>query len=364
MSAPALAVVLVHYHTPAALRGAVRSIARDLEASGLAAEWCVVDNGSTDSERAELEQLGLPIVAGRGNHGFAAGVNAGVLATTAPIVVVANPDVSALPGCIAALVGELASGAAAVAPRLYWDDQRRFFLPPGEARTRSSELLALAALRWPGCAAQARRRFRRDALRHWESRGPITSTRLSGALLAFTRAAWDRVGPFDEEYRLYFEETDWLLRLEAAGLSARQAANAEAVHGFAHSTQREPMATHWFEESARRFRERHFGRRFARAHDRLARLVATSTEGGPRLPRFTAAALARAVDERHRDDLLWLELSPNPVGYPAAGERVRRADLSHWMPPIESMRASGLGGMSLTVVTARGRELGRWWIEL
>ena len=89
-------------------------------------------------------------------------------------------------------------------------------------------------------------------------------------MLAISRAAWSRVGPFDESYRLYFEETDWLLRLEAAGLSSRQAAGAEAVHGFAHSTKGEPQAALWFEQSARLFRERHYGRRYARLHDRLA----------------------------------------------------------------------------------------------
>jgi hypothetical protein len=64
------------------------------------------------------------------------------------------------------------------------------------------------------------------------------------------------------------------------------------------------------------------------------------------------------------EETLWLELSPNPEGFPAAGEHVRRSDLADWRPPVELMRASGLDAMSLCAVTEDGRELGRWSIEL
>ncbi len=279
--APSLAVVIVHYHAARALAVAAAALERDLERSGVAAEWCVIDNGSTVEERGVLASLGLPLLAGAGNNSFAAGVNQGVAATAAPSVLVLNPDVEVLPGCVRALLDELERGAGAAAPRLYWDHQRRFLLPPGEERSRDWELLSLLAKRFAGFAARARRRWRRDARRHWQAAGSLASTRLSGAMLAISRAAWSRVGPFDESYRLYFEETDWLLRLEAAGLSSCQAAGAEAVHGFAHSTKDEPQAARWFEQSARLFRERHYGRGYARLHDRLAGRLRPGARHGP-----------------------------------------------------------------------------------
>jgi hypothetical protein len=231
----------------------------------------------------------------------------------------------------------------------------------GEERSRGWELLSLLARRFETCAVRARRRWRRDARRHWLATGSISSTRLSGAALAIARAAWTRVGPFDEVFRLYFEETDWLLRLDAANLSARQVASAEAVHGFAHSTRGEPQATRWFDESARLFSERHHGRAFTRLHARFARALDASRR--PALPpswreETLRGALGSAVET------LWLELSPNPAGFPAAGERVRGTDLAAWRPPVELMRASGLAAMSLCAVTEEGRELGRWWLEL
>jgi len=358
-----LAVILVHYHAPAPLAAAVAALERDLAAGAVAAEWRIVDNGSTAAERTALEALGLPLIEGGGNRGFAAGVNRGVASTTAPSLLLLNPDVEVLPGCARALLDELGRGAGAAAPRLYWDRERRFLLPPGEERSRGWELLVLASKHWPRCAEQARRRSRRDARRHWEARGSLPSARLSGAALAISRAAWARVGPFDESYRLYFEETDWLLRLEAAGLEARQASAAEAVHGFAHSTKDEPQARTWFDQSARRFAARHYGGWFVGLRDRLAHSWSGAGPGAGMPAPWREDTLASALAGVPAERALWLELSPNREGFPAAGERVRGAELARWRPPLALMRASGLAGMGLCAVGENGEELGRWWIE-
>ena len=362
-TAPDVAVVLVHYHAPRQTTAAVTALGRDLEAAGLSAEWRVVDNGSTAEERGVLAELGLPLLEGGGNLGFAAGVNRGIESASAERLFVLNPDVEVLPGCARALVDELERGAGAAAPRLYWDRGKRFLLPPGEERTRRWELLVLAARRSRWFERRARRRWRRDARRHWEAAGSLRSLRLSGALLAISRAAWRRVGTFDEAYRLYFEETDWLLRLAASGLEARQAAGAQAVHGFAHSTKGEPQAAAWFAESARRFRAVHYGERFARLHDRLAAAIGRRRHAGP--PRWSAAENRRRWSApASPDDVLWVELSPNREGFPAAAERVPASALADWEPPVELMRASGLAGMSVCVANETGRELGRWWVSL
>ena len=363
--APDVAVVIVHYHSPRPLAAAVAAMRRDLDRSGLVAEWLIVDNGSTEEDRAALAALGHAVLDGGGNRGFAAGVNRGIEHASADAFLILNPDVVVFPGCVRALLEELRRGAGAAAPRLYWDCERRFLLPPGEERSRVWELLALAARGRPWFAARARARWRHEARRHWLATGSIASLRLSGAVLALSRAAWRRAGPFDEGYRLYFEETDWLLRLAAAGLEAHQAQGAEAVHGFAHSTRHEPLAADWFEESARRFRAAHYGAWFARLHDRLAGRVGRSLDGAPRLAPWREGVLDAVIDGAGKGTarVLWLELSPNVEGFPAAGSRISVADLAAWMPPYELMRASGLAGMSLCVATEEGRELGRFWIE-
>ena len=48
----------------------------------------------------------------------------------------------------------------------------------------------------------------------------MTCYELTGACLAVTRDGWRRVGRFDEGFRLYYEETEWLLRARSRGVRA------------------------------------------------------------------------------------------------------------------------------------------------
>ncbi|MBV8200259.1 MAG: glycosyltransferase, partial [Acidobacteria bacterium] len=251
MSGGSLAVVLVHYHTPRLAAAAVGALQRDLAsgpgaAAGLDVEWLLVDNGSDAAGRELLASLPLRLLEPGRNLGYAGGVNLGVASSRAELVLLMNPDVLVLPGCAAALVDCLRAGAAAAGPRFFWDSGRRLLLPPAERRGRGSELLAvLAASRGGGWAERARRRSRRHCRRHWLAAAPLPSHSLSGSLLAVRRAAWERVGGFDEGFRLYFEETDWLLRLRRAGLPARFVPAAEAVHLYGRSAALEPRAAEW-----------------------------------------------------------------------------------------------------------------------
>ncbi|HKI02425.1 MAG TPA: glycosyltransferase [Thermoanaerobaculia bacterium] len=346
-----LAVILVHYHTPELAAAAVEALRADVAGTGLEVEWLLVDNGSDAAGRALLEGLPVERIDPGSNLGYAGGVNLGVTRSKAELVLLMNPDVIVLPGCVPALLDSLRDGAAVAGPRFYWDRGRRLVQPPSEIRSRREELMTLLAGRSPAWAARARRRWRRHARRHWEARSPLPSHALSGSLLALRRTAWEEAGPFDEGFRLYFEETDWLLRAAGRGLASRYVPGAEAVHLYNQSAAREPRAQQWFEESAGRFRRRHYGPWFVGLLEGLDR----------RLPRGgAAAALPRLPPEGLKLPAepsaypLWVEVSPNPVGFPAAAERLSGPPGGSWTLPAE------IGEIELTVqVTDRsGREIG------
>ena len=315
-----LALILVHYHTPDLAAEAVEALRADVSD----AEWIVVDNGSDDRGRAVLESLPVRRIDPGANLGYAGGVNLGVANSTAEAVIVMNPDVLVLPGCVPALIDRLKSGAAVAGPAFYWDRTRRMLLPPAEERGRWAEL------------RRSRDRWRRHARRHWEAKAPIQSHSLSGSLLAIRRDAWDRVGPFDEGFRLYFEETDWLLRAKRLGLRSEYVPGAEAIHLFNRSAIQEPRSHQWFEESARRFRRLHYGAWFSRLLERR------KGQPAPDLP---------VLSEIRIEPGQWVEVSPNPEGFPAATERITEPGI--WKPP-------GLEGSWIVQVTdGQGRELVR-----
>ncbi len=345
-----IAVILVHYHSPELAREACGALARDAETSGLELEICLVDNGSRPEDRDLLASLpGCRIDPGR-NLGYAGGANAGIRETSAGLVVVMNPDVEVLPGCLGALANALAGGAAAAGPRFWWDRGRRFLLPPTEPVRRTAELLAVLARRGGRWAHLARRRWRRHARRYWSAREPFPGVALSGALLAFRRSAWRRIGPFDESYRLYYEETDWLQRLRAARLKARFVPAAEAVHLYAQSTAGEPRVEAWRMDSGRRFRRRVYGLAFTRWLERLSGRMPPIADDGAAPPPSREGPAA------------WLEVSPSPLGYPAAGRRLAPGSALPDSLPAEILGRLAAGTYYLRTVDPAGRGLG--WTRL
>lgn len=342
-----LSVVFVHYQTPELAHRAVDSVLADAAASGLDVEILLVDNGSNAAGRERLAALPATLLEPGGNLGFAGGVNLGARHAGGDALLLANPDLELLPGALAALAAALETAAAA-GPRFFWDRDRRFLLPPAERRGRASVLAARLGRRGGSFAARARARWRRHARRHWRASEAIPSHHLSGALLAVRRDAWERVGPFDAGYPLYFEETDWLRRLHRSGLVAVHEPRAEVVHHYNRSAAGEPQAPDWYAESAERFAERWYGPAFRRL------LKLAGGRGEPAWPPEVDGP--PAIDVAAGERPLWIELSPSPLGYPAAGERLP-AGIGRWTLPDGLWRLLTPGRWRATAVDDRGREL-------
>lgn len=351
---PELAVVIVHFRAGRLLAPAVRSLETDLASSGLSAELVVVDNGSSESERQLMSELPVRRIAAPTNPGYAAALNLGVKATGAQRLILMNPDVLVLPGCTADLMEALETAAAA-GPRFYWDTARRFLLPPSEKRSRRAELARRSAALGEGPAAITRRGWRRHAWRHWSADAPMRSFELSGALFAVRRDALEQVGPFDESYRLYFEENDWLLRLRAEGHKAVHVPRAEAVHLYSQSVAREPRATTWFAESKARFDRNHYGGWFERVFSRLGAGCGVNGEG--------AIGLDRPEITLPGGDggSLRVEVSPSPRGFPAATEVRSAEDARSWRLPDEVWDRLAPGTYFIRVCDQRGQE--RSWFS-
>lgn len=270
---PDVSAVLVSYRSGALAARAVASFRAESARAGLTGEAVVVVNSDDPGEAAALGEVADRVVVPGANLGYAGGLNAGVAAARGEVLLLSNPDVAFLPGSVAALVAAAKEGGFAVAgPALVWDEAARLLLPPAE-EPRPAALLRRALAGRPGAAA---RLFRRELRRALVQEALVRAARtaeasgLSGALMAVTRATFERAGSFDERYPLYYEENDWQHRVRRAGGRLLFVGGAQVVHRHAQSARKEPQAESWFRESERRYFETHFGEAGRRALERAA----------------------------------------------------------------------------------------------
>lgn len=229
-------------------------------------ETMVVDNASTDGTVA-LVRTSYPDakLVEQPNLGLAAGWSRGIESASGRYVVLLNADAWMVDGAIEALYAfaEEHPEAAIVAPKL---------LNPDGSLQRSARgfptLWRLATeyffLRKLAPRSRALNAFYAGDFDHGETR-ELES--FMGACLLVRRDAIDAVGPPDDAFFLFSEETDWCYRFRQAGWSVLFYPGAEVVHvsGGSHGGR-------MFRENVRghlRFFGKHHGRREAERARRL-----------------------------------------------------------------------------------------------
>ena len=247
------AVVIVNHNTREDLLACLAS----LDGAG-AREVVVVDSGSSDGSLAavaegfpRIRRLALP------NVGFGRAANAGVEATGAPAVVVANADTRFPPGAVHAMGAYLASnpGVGVLGPLIRYPDGRlqlsaRAFPSIGQAVGHALLGLWRPANRWT-------RAYR---LTDWDHLSERDVDWVSGCCLAVRRDAFREVGGFDPAYFMFVEDVDLCYRLWERGWRVVFAPVTEITHaiGGAVSRRRFRMV---FEHA--RSLDRFFARRYA-----------------------------------------------------------------------------------------------------
>lgn len=193
---PGFAIVVVNYGSHKLLRANLEPASA--ESPGVTT--IVVDNFSTETEREDVSRLCLEkgwLLLPRVNDGFGAAVNAGVahaMSLGHSVFILVNPDLSADADALMALAAHAAERPDALtSPLIVRPDGRLWFaggevsLDDGRTRTKAGS----------------------DSSRPngW----------VSGACLAVHRDLWSRVGGFDRDYFLYWEDVDLSWRCAAAG---------------------------------------------------------------------------------------------------------------------------------------------------
>ena len=243
--AHSVAVVIVSYNVRDELQACLCALPGGSAKRTL--QVTVVDNGSSDGteEMVAAEWTGVQLIANRHNLGYARANNVGIRATTAPLVLLLNPDTVVRPGALDILADALAdrADAAAAGPRLV----------DGDGRTELS-------FGWPMSPLGELRQkivgglYARDtlpiswAVRHW-TRVPGQRHWLSGACLMVRRADLDAVGLLDERFFMYAEDVDLGVRLAHRGRVLLFVPRAEVLHLRGRSGTHNPQLAYLRRES-------------------------------------------------------------------------------------------------------------------
>lgn len=208
--------------------------------------WIVVDNHSHDGSAEYAREIGATVIELPENRGFGAANNVGFRETNSQYVGFVNPDVNVNASTLFRL-RELADTGGIVAPQLLNTDG--VAQPNGRGPARLSWKLGnrVNARRYVGAYLKT---ARPDQL--------LEVDWLMGAVVLGRRDTWRRVstgpGPWDEDYFVYYEDSDLGERCKTAGVKCLLDGASRWTHGWARET-RLPRLKPWVLEfrSARVF---------------------------------------------------------------------------------------------------------------
>lgn len=181
----------------------------------------VVDNASSDGTPAivRAQAPDVEVMEAGANLGYAAGNNVGMryaLAQSADLLFLVNNDTRLDPHCVTALVEELQRSpqCGAVGPMVYtWDNWETISSAGGEIAWGVADAINVGA----GEIDQGQHPARSVDF-------------VNGCGIMVTKAAVACAGLIDERFFMYWEETDWCLRMREAGLDVRFQPAAKMQH--------------------------------------------------------------------------------------------------------------------------------------
>lgn len=202
----------------------------------------VVDNVSTDDTVAVAEGQGARVIRNGRNEGYGRANNIGARATDSEFLLIVNPDCIVEPGAVAALLDAARryADAGLFAPKIVEPSGRVFFQP----RSLLSPYLPN-----PGG---------RLALPEGEACAPF----FSGACFLIRRDLFLRLGGFDENIFLFYEDDDLCRRVADSDSALIYVPQAVVRHGRGRSSEPKPgriFTSRWHQAWSRAYVSRKYG---------------------------------------------------------------------------------------------------------
>lgn len=221
-----VSVIIVNYNGGEWIERAIRAVLNT--ASGIECEIIVADNGSKDGSAQRIEDIfgeRIRVIRTGENKGFAAGNNAALTYCSGRNILFLNPDTEVRPGAIK-LMSE------------YLDTHNRVGACGGNLFNDTGKPAFSYWMVLPGLRFEINRLFSDIFLRlryhgseeHNYTKQELKVAHIIGADLMVKRAVLDEVGKMDEDFFLFYEETELCYRIQKAGYSIMSIPQAEIIH--------------------------------------------------------------------------------------------------------------------------------------
>ena len=288
------AVIVVSYNTRDLTLQAVASARKATD--GLDARVIVADNGSADGtvEAVRAAYPEVTILENPDNPGYGAAINRAASAQRSTHLCAMNADVVLEPGSLQKLRRFLAMNRSCglVGPALAYPDGK----PQRSAKRFPTLGLALGEILALHALAPDNRWVRRFYYEDQDLTRDAEVDTVSGSVMMLRAEAFETVRGFDEEFRMYFEETDLCRRLRDGGHSVAFCPGARAVHRHGASTRQTSVRQVEYYVSYVRYFRKH--------HSRAAAAILRAAVVLGALSRMAALVVKYPPLDRHRAAVL------------------------------------------------------------
>lgn len=255
---PKVSIVLVHYKESGVLYACIRSIYKS--SPKVPFEIIVVDNDEVKTVNKYLKKNFPKIryIAAPGNLGYGKGNNLGIESARGEYVFILNPDTLVEKGAVDNLLTFLKKNkkAGVVAPTLYDKNGKMY---PSQGTKKLTPLRGLVALSF------LNKLFPRNPIskEYWmlnvDRTKPFEVDVVPGTALMIKKSLFEKIGGFDKNFFLYFEESDFCKRVVEKGFKLFILPEARITHFWAVSTPPSDRIRKIFAESRFYYFKKNFG---------------------------------------------------------------------------------------------------------
>jgi len=223
-----LSIIIVNWNTGALLTQCVDSIKNTVK--GIDYEIIVTDNASTDDSIARLEKThnNVEIIKSEKNLGFAAGNNLALSRCKGKNIMLLNPDTLLTEGAVDKMTDYLEnhSGTGVVGPSL---TDEKGNIHPSTAGSFPELFVIFCEVSGLTKLFPSSSRIRGLYMRSKKQK-PLEVDWVSGACIMLRHKVFDKTGPLNESFFLYFEDQEWCYRIKKKGYKIIFLPQAKVIH--------------------------------------------------------------------------------------------------------------------------------------